>query len=39
MLYQERVEIVVYSIKIKRMSKNIKKKRAKVIEKLYKIIY
>ena len=39
MLRYKRTKIIIYKIKIKSISKNIKKKRAKTIKKLYKTIY
>ncbi len=38
-LYRKCAKIIMYNIKVKSMLKNIKKKKAKTIKKLCKIIY
>jgi len=38
-IYRKRAKVIMHNIKIKSMSKNIKKKRAKIIKKLCRIIY
>jgi hypothetical protein len=38
-IYQECAKVIMYNIKVKNMSKNIKKKRTKIIIKLCKTIH
>jgi len=38
-IYQKRARVIIHNIRIKSISKNIKKKKAKIIKKLCKIIY
>jgi hypothetical protein len=38
-IYQKRAKIIMHNIKVKNMSKNIKKKKAKIIIKLCKIMH